>query len=73
MGLKRRTRSGSHAPKETCVGCTKEITAGDEDSVVEIRVGKLKARPRRAKFQSSRRWGLMHEKCFAMTMGLSEV
>ena len=73
MGLKRRPEGAEKSLKSraTCVGCPKEIT--DEDSVVEIRVGKLRARPRRAKFQPDRRWGLMHERCFAMTMGVSEV
>lgn len=73
MGLKRRPKGAEDSLKsrDTCVGCPREIT--DEDDVVEVRVGKLKARPRRPKFQSQRRWGLMHKQCFAMTMGISEV
>ena len=72
MGLKSRAKRENRS-NEVCVGCTREIEASDEDSVVEVRVGTLRARPRRAKFQSQRRWGLMHERCFAMAMGLSEV
>ncbi len=74
MGSKKRPRrkQGAVRAKEICVGCTKEIDE-DDDDVIEVRVGKLIARPRRAKFQAKRRWGLMHESCFKMTMGLSEI
>ena len=73
MGLKRRPVQDNHSSTETCVGCTKDIAAGDEDSVVEVRIGTLKARPRKAKFSPERQWGLMHSNCFAMTMGLNEI
>ena len=71
MGLKRRPEQES--PPEICVGCTKDIVSDEEGSVIEVRVGMLKSRPRKAKFNPERQWGLMHSNCFAMTMGLSEV
>lgn len=69
--MKRRPEQES--PSETCVGCAKDIATSEEDSVVEVRVGVLRARPRKAKFSPERQWGLMHSNCFAMTMGLNEI
>jgi hypothetical protein len=73
MGLKSRSSQETKASPETCVGCAKDIATDEENSVVEVRVGTLRARPRKAKFRSGKQWGFMHTNCFAMTMGLSEV
>jgi hypothetical protein len=73
MGLKKRPVQEITASPETCVGCAKDIATDEENSVVEVRVGTLKSRPRKAKFNPEKQWGFMHTNCFAMTMGLSEV